>query len=138
MCKAKLFIIGNALFLIGSLFSLQQVFAQEGRKFISSTLIQADHYIIRMEPLKIQPRNDDDLNYLINHVLKVNGYYRGSATVDFAIVETVDEVYMYTLSMMYEEKTGYKVDYERSKMHNLSGSAKGKVIAIFHKEAKQE
>lgn len=36
---------------------------------IAGNLIQADHYIIRLQPMPIQPRNTEQRDYLIEHIL---------------------------------------------------------------------
>ena len=94
--------------------------------------MQADHYIVRLNQVEagIPPWKKEDL---INRVIQVNGYVRGSATVDFESVDgSTDDAYMSTVFSVHEDKTGRKVDQERSKMHNASGGVRGKLVAIFY------
>lgn len=90
--------------------------------------LQADHYIIRM-----LPPEPADSESAIDRVLAANGYVQGSATVDFKVDSyATNEAYMMGLLFNYE-RTGFRVDDARSKMHNFRGAAAGKLIAVFHK-----
>jgi len=89
----------------------------------------ADHYIIRSFPP--EPR---DVEGFIRAVLKANGYERGNATIDYGVSSSIDEAYMTALAVMYEEKTGRRCDWNRSCLHNFSGIASGKMVAIFHSD----
>ena len=89
---------------------------------------QADHYIIRV--LFTNKFNQD---YLIDKSLEANGYKRGNATIDFRFTEGIDEVYMYGLSRAYAINKGVEIDDDKSKMHNISGGATGKLVAVFTK-----
>lgn len=89
--------------------------------------MQADYYIIRLNETAIMPREQ-----LIDTVLEVNGYIRGTAPVDFQFATSIDAAYMTTLVLMHEEKSGKKADPDRSRMHNISGGATGKLSAIFY------
>jgi uncharacterized protein YjbI with pentapeptide repeats len=88
--------------------------------------LQPDHFIIRQLPPKAA-----DVDRLIDSVLRANGYTRGRATVDFKVdSEATNQAYLMGLLQNYENAR--KVDTTRSKMHNFSGGATGKMIAVFH------
>jgi hypothetical protein len=76
------------------------------------------------------PSNPDAI---INGVIRANGYARGAATIDFKVdPEASNEAYIMGLLNFYEKK-GFSVDGRLSKLHNFSGVANGKLIAVFHK-----
>jgi hypothetical protein len=88
---------------------------------------QADHYII----IALPPEHRSVTN-LIDAVLSANGYERGSATVDYEVSSSIDEAYVTAKALGYERRTGRRCDWERSAIHNFSGTANGMLLAIFH------
>jgi hypothetical protein len=88
---------------------------------------QANHYIVRAYPP--EPRG---VSSLIREVLRANGYEQGNATVDYDVSATIDEAYMTAKALDYEKQTGHRCDWDRSRIHNFSGTANGMLLAIFH------
>jgi DNA-directed RNA polymerase subunit RPC12/RpoP len=95
-------------------------------------LKEADHYIIRLQPM---PISESRLPEVIAKVLEVNGYTRGSATVDFRFDSSVDDAYVAALVCAYEER--HAIDDARSRVHNISGGASGRLAAMFHRKDQQ-
>ena len=92
--------------------------------------VQADHYIICMLP---PAPGEVRRQMLIPQILGANGYTVGPANVDFQVSDTALEDSFFFLAMkVYEDRTGRKVDMNRSKVHNFSGNTvRGKMMAMF-------
>jgi HEAT repeat protein len=93
--------------------------------------LQADHYIIRMHP----PKPADQRSAIIE-ILQVNGYIRGTATVDFEVTPSIDNAYITGLALKYAENANVILHDKKTKIHDFSGKAKGKVVVVFIDETK--
>ena len=85
------------------------------------------HYIIRCR--HPAPIGDPSL---VDAILRANGYVCRAATVDIATSSSPDEAYITALAMDYEA-SGHPVDWDKSRLHDFSGTSDGTMIAIFHK-----
>jgi hypothetical protein len=92
--------------------------------------VQADHYVICMLP---PAPGEVRRQMLIPQILGANGYTAGSASVDFQVSDLALEDSFFVFSMKaYEDRTGRKVDMNRSRVHNFTGNtARGKMLAMF-------
>ena len=97
-------------------------------------ILQADHYIVRMETTDVVP-----MEQIMLTLLEQNNITLGSATVDYQFAGIIDAKSMIALALKYQEKTGKKLDMKKSQIGDLTFKAsngevitKGKVLAIFH------
>jgi hypothetical protein len=89
---------------------------------------QPDYFIIRLNKTNVLP-----VEQLITAAIEANGYQVGG-NVDFKFTNSIDDAYMTGLYLVHQNESGKKVDTVKSKMHNVSGKATGKLIAIFYEK----